>query len=119
MESLYLEARQFDSKLPTAERSVITTFHLARIIAETGPLSDFSSLRKLIRYAGLNLREKAEWYLSWKNKTQQKRAKPTTQSSQSNCATTGEKRWPFRALLSRQKRTRQYAGDQGHDSGDA
>jgi transposase len=58
MEELYLEARQFDSKLPIAEKGVITTFHLARMIAETGPVSDFSDLRKITRYAGLNLCEK-------------------------------------------------------------
>lgn len=58
MESLYHEARQLDPNLPVAEKGVITTFHLSRIIAETGPVSDFSSLRKFIRYSGLNLREK-------------------------------------------------------------
>jgi transposase len=58
MEALYHEARQVDPKLPLAEKGVITTFYLSRIIAETGPISDFSSLRKFIRYAGLNLRER-------------------------------------------------------------
>lgn len=58
MVALYQEARLDDPKLPQAEKGVITTFHLARIIAETGPISDFSDLRKLVRYAGLNLREK-------------------------------------------------------------
>jgi transposase len=58
MEALYREARQLDPKLPQAEKGVISTFHLARIIAETGPVSDFSSLRKFMRYSGLNLRER-------------------------------------------------------------
>lgn len=58
LEVLYEEARQADPKLPTAEKGVINTFYLARILAETGPVSDFSSLRQFMRYAGLNLRER-------------------------------------------------------------
>ncbi len=76
MEALYLEARQFDSKLPTAEKGVITTFHLARIIAETGPVSDFSDLRKLTRYAGLNLREKQSGTYRGKTKISKKGRSP-------------------------------------------
>jgi transposase len=72
MEALYQEAQQYDSKLPTAEKGVITTFHLARIIAETGPVSDFSSLRKLTRYAGLNLREKQSGTYRGKTKLSKK-----------------------------------------------
>ncbi|MCP3857812.1 MAG: IS110 family transposase, partial [Actinomycetia bacterium] len=55
MEILYEQACLYDSKLPRAYKGVITTFHLARIIAETGPLSDFDSWRKLMRFAGFNL----------------------------------------------------------------
>ena len=58
MELLYEEARRYDSKLPHAYKGVITTFHLARIIAETGPLSDFNSWRQLMRFAGFNLCER-------------------------------------------------------------
>lgn len=76
MEVLYQEARQFDSKLPLAEKGVITTFHLARIIAETGPVSDFSSLRKIIRYAGLNLREKQSGTYRGKTKLSKKGRSP-------------------------------------------
>jgi transposase len=76
MEALYLEARQFDSKLPTAEKGVITTFHLARIIAESGPVSDFSDLRKLTRYAGLNLREKQSGTYRGKTKISKKGRSP-------------------------------------------
>jgi len=72
MEVLYHEARQVDPKLPLAEKGVITTFHLARIIAETGPVSDFSSLRKFIRYAGLNLREKQSGKYRGKTKLSKK-----------------------------------------------
>lgn len=37
---------------------ILDDFTLARLIAETGPLKDFSSYRKLYRYVGLNLRER-------------------------------------------------------------
>jgi transposase len=36
----------------------ITLFNLARLASQTGPLEDFSSGRALLRYAGLNLRER-------------------------------------------------------------
>lgn len=72
MEELYQEARQFDVRLPCAEKGVISTFHLARIIAETGPVSDFQSLRKFIRYSGLNLREKQSGKYRGKTKISKK-----------------------------------------------
>jgi transposase len=34
---------------------VVTTFYLARIVAETGPLSDFQTVKQLFKYAGLDL----------------------------------------------------------------
>ena len=58
MEKLYEEAGKKDRRLPKGQKGVITNFHLARIVAETGPLSDFESWRKLMRFAGLNLRER-------------------------------------------------------------
>ena len=72
MELLYLEARQFDPQLPAAQKGVITTFSLARIVAETGPVSDFSTLRKFMRYAGLNIREKQSGKYRGKNKLSKK-----------------------------------------------
>jgi transposase len=36
----------------------ITLFNLARLASQTGPLTDFRSRRALLRYAGLNLRER-------------------------------------------------------------
>ncbi len=58
MVKLYNEARCLDPKLPEPVKGIITAFHLSRIIAETGPLSDFKHRRKLMRYAGLNLCER-------------------------------------------------------------
>ena len=34
---------------------MVNAIHLARLIGETGPLSDFAHWRPLLRYAGLNL----------------------------------------------------------------
>jgi len=58
MEALYQELRQKDRRLPDGEPGVVSTFHLARLVAETGPLDDFANRRKLLRYAGMNLRER-------------------------------------------------------------
>lgn len=46
--------------LPRLDEAVsgVTRFNMARRIGETGPLGDFPSKRALLRYAGLNLRER-------------------------------------------------------------
>ena len=72
MESLYEEARQDDPNLPAAEKGVINTFYLSRILAETGPISDFGSLRKFMRYAGLNLKERQSGTFRGKTKLSKK-----------------------------------------------
>jgi transposase len=41
--------------LPQAHKRFLSAFCIARIVAETGPLSDFGDIRALIKYAGLNL----------------------------------------------------------------
>ncbi len=50
--------RKRDSRIPQATRGVITEFWIGRLLGETGPLGDFSDIRKLYRYAGLNIRER-------------------------------------------------------------
>ncbi|MCP4705660.1 MAG: IS110 family transposase [candidate division Zixibacteria bacterium] len=72
MEELYTQARCDDPKLPVARKGVITQFHLARIIAETGPLSDFNSWRKLMRFAGFNLCERQSGTYRGKTKISKK-----------------------------------------------
>jgi transposase len=59
MDKLYAEARALDPKLPAGQSGVVTTLHLARVVAETGPLSDFQTNAQILRYAGINLRERA------------------------------------------------------------
>jgi transposase len=49
-----------EGALPRLDEAVsgVTLFNMARLIGETGPLGDFPSKRALLRYAGLNIRER-------------------------------------------------------------
>lgn len=58
LEELYAAARREHCQLPPAVHRIITTAGLARLFAEVGPLSDFRSWRQLLRFGGLNLRER-------------------------------------------------------------
>jgi transposase len=58
LEELYEGARGQHPRLPAAVRGVITTAGLARLFAELGPLGDFQSWRQILRFGGLNLRER-------------------------------------------------------------
>lgn len=58
MEDLYAQAREVDPRLPKACKGFVTELHLARIVAETGPVSDFNTCRKLMRFSGFNLVER-------------------------------------------------------------
>ena len=72
MEAIYDGLCLVDRRLPTAVDGVVTTLTLARIVAETGPLSDFSSTRKIMRFAGLNLRERQSGKYRGKTKLSKK-----------------------------------------------
>lgn len=48
--------RKEDPNIPPPTSGVISAKNLARLLGETGPLSDFSNWRKLMRYFGLNIR---------------------------------------------------------------
>jgi transposase len=47
--------KEKDPTIPTATPGVISEKNLARLLGETGPLSDFDSAKRIMRYAGLNL----------------------------------------------------------------
>lgn len=49
-----------EDALPPIDEAVdgVTLFNLARLVGQTGPLGDFGSKRQLLRYAGMNLRER-------------------------------------------------------------
>ena len=67
MKKLYRRLRELDRALPAARKGVISELGAARLLAETGPLSDFRNQRQLMRYAGLNLSERQSG--RWKGQT--------------------------------------------------
>lgn len=58
LKRLYDQARELDPRLPAAWPGVVSQLALARLIGELGPLHDFKGWRELLRYVGLNLRER-------------------------------------------------------------
>jgi transposase len=64
---LYDEARSLDCSLPAPPKGLCSKLNLARLIAETGPLSDFHGWRELLKYLGLNLCEKQSG--RWRGRT--------------------------------------------------
>lgn len=72
MSKIYLAMRDDDPRLPPPVAGVINVFNLARILAETGPLHDFANHRKLLRFAGLNIREKQSGQYKGQNRVSKK-----------------------------------------------
>ena len=50
----------------------VSEFQLSRLLAETGPLSDFGQVRQLLRYAGLNIRERRSGKYKGQNRISKK-----------------------------------------------
>ena len=59
MVSVLNELREEDPNIPPPTIELISEKNMAKLLAETGPLSDFDHWRQLLRYGGLNLRERA------------------------------------------------------------
>jgi len=55
MEALLQRLRKLDPNIPEPTKEVISERNLARLLGETGPLSDFDHWRQLMRYGGLNI----------------------------------------------------------------
>lgn len=55
MEKLLKRLRKQDPNIPAPNKRVVSEKNLARLIGETGPLSDFDHWRQLMRYSGLNI----------------------------------------------------------------
>jgi hypothetical protein len=72
MIALLDKLRQDDPLIPPPTPNVISDKNMARLLAETGPLSDFANWRKLMRYAGLNLRTKQSGTYQGQNKISKK-----------------------------------------------
>ena len=55
MVAILHQLRTDDPSIPPPAPGLISEKNFARLLGETGPLSDFQSVEKLMRYAGLNL----------------------------------------------------------------
>ena len=64
--------REKDPNIPPPTPQVISEKNLARLLGETGPLLDFSHWRKLLRYAGMNIRMRQSGKFKGKNKISKK-----------------------------------------------
>lgn len=64
--------REKDPNIPPPTPHVISEKNLARLLGETGPLHDFSHWRKLLRYAGLNIRMRQSGAYKGKDKLSKK-----------------------------------------------
>lgn len=56
MVAIVKRLREEDPHIPPPTSGVISEKNIARLLGETGPLSDFTHWRMLMRYAGLNIR---------------------------------------------------------------
>lgn len=56
MVEILARLREKDPNIPPPTPCVISAKNIARLLGETGPLGDFDSWRKLMRYFGLNIR---------------------------------------------------------------
>ncbi len=64
--------REDDPKIPPPTKGVISARKLARLLGETGPLSEFDHWRKLMRYFGLNIRMRQSGKYTGQNKISKK-----------------------------------------------
>lgn len=72
MTSLLDQLRSKDPLLPPPTPQIISDKNLARLLAETGPLSEFEHVRKLMRYAGLNLKTRQSGHYKGQDKISKK-----------------------------------------------
>lgn len=63
MEQIYRQLLRHNELVPRSRRGFLSEFRIARILAETGPLSDFPNPQAILKYAGLNLcqRQSGKW----------------------------------------------------------
>jgi len=72
MIAILRQLRIDDPSVPPPTPQIVSEKNLARLLAETGPLSDFENWRKLMRYAGLNLRTRQSGTFQGQNKITKK-----------------------------------------------
>ena len=75
MVAVYEQMAKEGEAVPKPDPGFLSAFRIARILGETGPLQDFPNVEALIKFAGLNLRErksgqyKGEVHLSKKGRS--------------------------------------------------
>lgn len=72
MISIVDRLREQDPHIPAPTKGVITAKNLARLLAETGPLSDFEHWRQVLKYAGLNIRMRESGKFKGQNRISKK-----------------------------------------------
>ncbi len=76
MEDIYDHLARVENVIPIADEKVFQPFYIARILGETGPLSDFNHLQELLKFGGLNLRKRESGYYKGKLKMSKKGRAP-------------------------------------------
>lgn len=72
MKEILARLREKDPDIPPSTPHVVSDKNMARFIAETGPLGDFNHWRKLMRYAGFNIRMRQSGKFHGQNKITKK-----------------------------------------------
>ncbi len=72
VETLYRKLQIENPRMPDPEKGVVTAYWLGRLFGEIGPIADFKTIRRLLRYAGLNIRERSSGKYKGKNKISKK-----------------------------------------------
>lgn len=68
LEELYAAARRDDPRLPAPKHAVVTASGLARLFAELGPIDDFRSWRQVLKFGGMNIRQRQSGRFVGQNK---------------------------------------------------
>ena len=72
MEGLYNKLLKENPLYPKPTQGVISGYWLGRLFGEIGPIEDFQTVRRLLRYAGLNIREQSSGTTKGRNKVSKK-----------------------------------------------
>jgi transposase len=72
MARIYQGLGEAGEALPPIIKGFVSQINLARIIGETGPLTDFNHQRQMKRFGGLNIRERKSGKYRGKNKMSKK-----------------------------------------------
>lgn len=72
MISTLKDIRQQEKNIPESSTNFVSEFHVARLLAETGSLSDFNTYKELLNYLGMNLRERKSGFYTGKTKLSKK-----------------------------------------------